>query len=131
LVNGLVLDAALSPDGQHAVTVSSRDAPAGRAVDGPSPNVTPELADWDYELLVQELADLQKMDFDLGPVGFSADELHELFQAELESGLTDPDEVPAPPDEPITRPGDLWVLGPHREIRVMKRGGPDWIIWPS
>jgi hypothetical protein len=47
-------------------------------------------------------------------VGFSADELHELFQAEAEPGLTDPDDVPAPPDAPVTQPGDLWVLGQHR-----------------
>lgn len=29
-------------------------------------------------------------------------------------GLTDPDDVPEPPDTPITQPGDLWVLGDHR-----------------
>jgi len=29
-------------------------------------------------------------------------------------GLTDPDDVPAPPDEQVTRPGDLWILGNHR-----------------
>jgi DNA modification methylase len=77
-------------------------------------NKTAELADWDDTLLVQELAELQKMDFDLDVVGFTADELQELFQAEVEPGLVDPDEVPAPPDEPVTRPGDLWHLGPHR-----------------
>ena len=31
-----------------------------------------------------------------------------------ETGVTDPDEVPAPPDEAITQPGDLWILGNHR-----------------
>jgi len=77
-------------------------------------NKTAELADWDQDLLVQELAALQKMDFDLDLVGFSADELQDLFQAEVGPGLTDPDEVPAPPDEPVTRPGDLWALGEHR-----------------
>jgi DNA modification methylase len=77
-------------------------------------NKTAELAEWDYELLVQELANLQKMDFDLDVVGFSADELQELFQAEIEAGLVDPDDVPQPPDEPVTRAGDLWQLGPHR-----------------
>jgi DNA modification methylase len=30
------------------------------------------------------------------------------------AGLTDPDEVPEPPDEPLTKPGDLWLLGQHR-----------------
>jgi DNA modification methylase len=77
-------------------------------------NKTAELAEWDYELLVQELADLQKLDFELDVVGFSADELHELFQTQPNTGLADPDDVPAPPDQPIARPGDLWVLGKHR-----------------
>jgi len=77
-------------------------------------NKTAELADWDDSLLVQELAELQKMDFDLDVVGFTADELQELFRAELEPGLVDPDDVPQPPDEPVTRPGDLWQLGQHR-----------------
>ena len=77
-------------------------------------NKTGELADWDYQLLVQELADLQKMDVDLDVVGFTADELHDLFAAEVEPGLTDPDDIPQPPDKPITQPGDLWILGQHR-----------------
>jgi DNA modification methylase len=29
-------------------------------------------------------------------------------------GRTDPDDVPAPPDEPATRPGELWLLGRQR-----------------
>jgi DNA modification methylase len=77
-------------------------------------NKTAEIADWDYELLVKELADLQKADFDLDLVGFSPDELHDLFQTEMEEGLTDPDEIPEPPDEPVTQPGEMWSLGEHR-----------------
>jgi DNA modification methylase len=77
-------------------------------------NKTAELADWDDTLLVQELTELQKLDFDLNLVGFSAEELQELFQAEVEPGLTDPDAIPDPPDEPVTQPGDLWTLGQHR-----------------
>ena len=73
-----------------------------------------ELAEWDDTLLVQELMALQKMDFDLDVVGFSAEELQELFQTEVEPGLVDPDDVPQPPNEPVTRPGDLWQLGEHR-----------------
>ena len=77
-------------------------------------NKLAELADWDDTLLVQELAALQEMDFDLNVVGFSAEELQELFQAEIEAGLVDPDDVPQPPDAARTRPGDLWQLGRHR-----------------
>jgi DNA modification methylase len=32
----------------------------------------------------------------------------------VRDGLTDPDDVPAPPDAAITQPGDLWILGDHR-----------------
>ena len=77
-------------------------------------NKTAELADWDYDLLPIELADLQAADFDLESIGFSAKELAELLDTTVEPGLTDPDEVPEPPDEPTTKPGDLWVLGDHR-----------------
>jgi DNA modification methylase len=77
-------------------------------------NKTAEIADWDYDLLVQELVGLQQMDFDLDLVGFSPDELNSLLQSELEPGLIDADEVPAPPDKAVTQPGDLWLLGNHR-----------------
>ena len=46
--------------------------------------------------------------------GFDTDELAKLLDPGVKEGLTDPDEVPAPPDEPITRRGDLWILGEHR-----------------
>jgi DNA modification methylase len=76
-------------------------------------NKTAELAEWNEELLIRELIELQKLEFDLDLVGISADELQDLFQTEIEPGLTDPDSVPEPPDQPITRPGDLWQLGEH------------------
>jgi DNA modification methylase len=37
-----------------------------------------------------------------------------LAPTEPREGLTDPDDVPEPPDEPVTKPGDLWLLGEHR-----------------
>jgi len=77
-------------------------------------NKTGELADWDLELLPIELAELQGAGLDLGLLGFSAEELAELLDAGVKEGLTDPDQVPEPPDEPVTRPGDLWILGEHR-----------------
>jgi len=77
-------------------------------------NQTNTLADWDYELLPIELKDLQAADYNLDLLGFSADELARILDPDGTQGLTDPDDVPAPPDEAITRPGDLWVLGNHR-----------------
>lgn len=77
-------------------------------------NKTAEIADWNDELLVQEIVQLQQADFDLNPMGFSAQELEDLLHTEVETGLSDPDDIPQPLDEAETRPGDLWLLGEHR-----------------
>jgi DNA modification methylase len=78
-------------------------------------NQTATIADWDKQLLPIELADLKAADYDLGLLGFDADQLQKLLSGgDVTEGLCDPDEVPAPPDEPVTRLGDLWILGNHR-----------------
>jgi hypothetical protein len=77
-------------------------------------NQTASLADWNYDLLPIELGELQAANYDLGLLGFDQEELAKLLGGDLQEGLTDPDDVPAPPDEAITQPGDLWVLGNHR-----------------
>ncbi len=77
-------------------------------------NKTAELADWDYDLLPVELAAIRDEGTDLGLLGFDEDELAELLDPGVMDGLTDPDEIPEPPDEATTQPGDLWVLGDHR-----------------
>ena len=77
-------------------------------------NKTAELAEWNYELLPIELGELAGMNYDLALLGFSEEELAKLLDPGVKEGLCDPDEVPEPPDEPITRPGDLWILGEHR-----------------
>src|SRR6202051_2845586 len=68
---------------------------------------------WDEELLGLELGELELLGFDLDLIGFSEDERIALA-AQFTEGLTDPDEVPDLPSEPVTRAGDLWVLGRHR-----------------
>ncbi len=73
-------------------------------------NATADLAIWDLQLLPAELAVLQALDVDLSLLGFGYDELATLLDPGVKQGLTDPDEVPEPPDEAITQPGDLWVL---------------------
>jgi DNA modification methylase len=77
-------------------------------------NQTATLAQWNYDLLPQELAELQKENFDLDLTGFAAADLLRLLEPSGNTGLADPDDVPEPPDEPTTRPGDLWILGAHR-----------------
>ena len=77
-------------------------------------NQTATLAEWNYELLPIELKDLQAADYNLDLLGFGADELAKLIDPDGTQGLTDPDDVPEPPDDPITQRGDIWVLGNHR-----------------
>ncbi|MFI0848860.1 site-specific DNA-methyltransferase [Mesorhizobium sp. IMUNJ 23232] len=72
-------------------------------------------AGWDIDLLGVELADLQSMGFDLALTGFGEEEVSSLL-ARGTAGLTDPDEVPETPKQPVTRSGDLWLLGKHRLI---------------
>ena len=71
-------------------------------------------AGWDEALLRLELADLSELGFDLGLIGFGAGELERLLAGEGRTGLTEDDEAPVLPEQAITRPGDLWVLGEHR-----------------
>lgn len=87
-------------------------------------NKTSELADWDYDLLPIELSQLGDTGFDLDLLGFDDKELNKLLDPGVREGLTDPDEVPEPPDEPITQPGDLWILGDHR-LLCGDSGNPD------
>ena len=77
-------------------------------------NKAAEGSDWNYELLPIELAAIQEGGLDLTLLGFSAGEITELLAPPGTEGLTDPDAVPEPPDEAVTQPGDVWVLGRHR-----------------
>jgi hypothetical protein len=73
-------------------------------------------AGWSEELLAQELAWLRDENFDLDLIGFDATELERLLAlADGEAGSDDAsEEVPELPEDPVSKPGDLWVLGNHR-----------------
>jgi DNA modification methylase len=71
-------------------------------------------AGWDDNLLSIELADLKDLGFDTDLTGFSADEIAALMPVEVTEGLTDEDEVPEVPQDPVTKLGDVWILGKHR-----------------
>ena len=69
---------------------------------------------WDDELLKIELEQLKELDFDLGLIGFSDDELALLMGGETTEGLVDEDQAPELVDDPVTVLGDVWLLGNHR-----------------
>lgn len=68
-----------------------------------------ELGEWDMDLVTEELKELEDMDFNIELTGFDFPETEE--EVEIKE-----DEVPEPPEEPITKLGDLWQLGEHRLI---------------
>ena len=73
-------------------------------------------AGWDDEMLALEIKDLQEEDFDISLLGFEDAELEKIMAAVAEEvqGLTDEDAVPETPEEPVTKPGDIYQLGKHR-----------------
>jgi DNA modification methylase len=105
------LQAALSLGWSHLAAVYVDEDPSAAAGFSIADNQSAALATWDkeklsllLELTVEEDDRLNAMLADLrAEVGLAPPD-----------GLVDADEVPLPPDDPITRPGDLWLLGNHR-----------------
>jgi len=102
----------IETDGTEIIAVKrtglSEDDKIGLAL---ADNRTSDLSDWDKDMLQQLSAE-----HDLAP-WFEADDLAEIIgEAEQlpTEGLTDADDVPEAPEEPITKPGDVWLLGNHR-----------------
>jgi DNA modification methylase len=77
-------------------------------------NKLAENADWDLDMLAVELRGLQADSFDLSLIGFGRDELAELLPLPDVVGLTDPDDAPPLPADPVSRLGDVWLCGGHR-----------------
>lgn len=75
-----------------------------------------ENAGWDDAMLRIELEALQLEGFDLDITGFDTDALAELIAGEEpdNEGQTDEDAVPEVGETPISRPGDVWIMGQHR-----------------
>ena len=100
-----------------------------------------ENAGWDLDVLRIELEALQLEDFDLDITGFDADALAELIAGDEpdNEGQTDEDAVPEVAETPISRPGDVWIMGQHRLLcsdatvaesydRLMQGGAADMVF---
>ena len=77
-----------------------------------------ENSGWDPELLRLEIEALQDDQFDISLTGFDADALAEMLEGEEpdQTGQTDDDQIPEVQENPISKPGDVWILGPHRVL---------------
>ena len=71
-------------------------------------------AGWDEKVLAAELRAIDADGLDLALVGFSDEELECLLADEPGSTNDIEEDVPEPPAEPVTRPGDVWLIGKHR-----------------
>lgn len=100
-----------------------------------------ENAGWDLDVLRIELEALQLEGFDLDITGFDADALADLLAGDEPDfdGQTDEDAVPEVTETPISRPGDVWIMGQHRLLcddatvaesydRLMQSGAADMVF---
>jgi DNA modification methylase len=96
-----------------AMDLSPEQVKAYRIAD----NKTAELAEWDFDQLRIEVADLQGANFNIGVLAFDEEELSRLLRGDdgtVTDGQTDPDAVPEPPDEAVSKRGEVYRLGEHR-----------------
>jgi DNA modification methylase len=86
-----------------------------------------ENASWDDELLGLELTELRELGFNLDLTGFSPEEWDALINGdEAKDGLTDDDAVPDVPETPVSKTGDIWVLGEHKLLCGDATKAPDY-----
>ena len=102
----------IETDGDEIIAVKrtglSEDQKVGLAL---ADNRTADLSEWDQEMLHQLSEEHDISDW------FSKEDLDELLsvtEVDPVEGNTDPDDVPELPEDPTTKPGDLWILGNHR-----------------
>jgi ParB/Sulfiredoxin domain len=104
------LQAALELGWSHLAVVYVDDDPMTASGFSIADNRTAELAEWDRTALDKLLTEIKTndplLDRMLADLGASL--------GKVKPGQTDPDDIPQPPDEPQTCPGDLWILGNHR-----------------
>lgn len=104
------LEAARGLGWTHIDAVRSDLAGPQRTAYAIADNRTAELAEWEETELVAHLEELTAVDdFEETVTGFDEREIGRMLQGEIVE-----DEVPQIPETPITRPGDLWLLGEHR-----------------
>jgi DNA modification methylase len=70
-------------------------------------------AEWDETALALELQEIREMDLDLSLTGFSVGEIDKLLALEDDEIAN---ATPPLPETPVSRPGDLWLLGPNRDL---------------
>lgn len=73
-----------------------------------------ELGEWDKDILKRELTYLFEDDYEIELTGFTLADLDFSTEAVPNAGKVDRVDLPDPAAVAVTRPGDLWYIGPHR-----------------
>jgi ParB-like nuclease family protein len=76
-------------------------------------NKIAELAGWDEDLVAEELSELFEGGYEIELTGFGTADLDFALVNNDESETEEPAAGP-PPFDPVSRVGDLWLIGPHR-----------------
>lgn len=71
-------------------------------------------AGWDHNKLIDQFKYLESVDYDLTLTGFGLDEIASFMPEELPAAFCGENDLPTEPSEPITKKGDVWLLGEHR-----------------
>ncbi len=71
-------------------------------------------AAWDFDVLRSQFEYLKGFDYNLEYTGFGLEELCDILPQDLPEAFCGDDETPSLPEEAITKPGDVWILGNHR-----------------
>ena len=78
-------------------------------------NRTAELAEWDEDTLAAQLNGLLTESEEIAlAAGFTPEEIEAMLALAEDEPEINEDDVPEAPVDPITKPGDLWILGDHR-----------------
>ena len=78
-----------------------------------------ELAETDRAMLAEVFAHIDTGEIDFSQSGYTEDEYEELTTAlseAIHNDLEDPDVVIEPPAEPVTKYGDIWILGGRHRV---------------
>jgi DNA modification methylase len=102
--------------GAESVPVDFQDyeSEAAEYADLIADNRIAELAELDMPSLADLLAELDAGDFDMDLTGFDPAQLEQLMTSVGAGPQVIEDDVPDLPEEPVTQPGDMWLLGEHR-----------------
>jgi len=86
------------------------------------------LSSWDLDLLKHEIVDLKLGGYDIPTLGFPEIQLRQVGVVIGTEGQSDPEEAPEPPAKPVSKRGDVWVLGDHRLLCGDSTSAPDVAI---